>query len=467
MKILPRSLFGRLVVVQVSVAAVLASLLPLLISHLLISTTNAFVGHELDRSANLVRSRIAYGQHGWVFTSPVPRMFDAKAGIRNVRVIDDSGRTWLDQGPVYAIPASRVLLASAGVHRLWRGIDVASYPIEESGHRGWMVISSDRRRPESLVANVTTAFLHRFLWIVPALILCTLALTLLFFAHAIRAVRDASRRADAIGAKALDVRLEVGALPLEVQPLARAMNEALDRVEQSYSEQAEFAGNVAHELRNPLATIGCRIEEITDPVLRQRMSSSLGHAAHVVDQLMMLARLGGEEAALRPIDLRSIALEAIEGSAPRIIANGRTIQFDDRVPGLATLVDGDEGLARLSLDNLIDNAQRHTPLGTHIRVGLGPGSRLSVEDDGPGIPAADRDRIHLRHWRGTNRRDGAAGLGLSIVTKAMQAQKGSLEIGVSATGAELALIFDRAPSAGPRSNDPANNSASLPRVRTY
>lgn len=445
MKLLPRSLFGRLVVVQITVAAVLAGLLPLLISHLLISTTNAFVGQELDRSAGLVRSRIAYGEHGWAFTSPAPRMFDSRAGIRNVQVIDQAGRIWLDQGPRYAIPASEVPLGDAHTHRLWHGVDLASYPIESRGHQAWMVISSDRRRPESLVTNVTTAFLHRFLWIVPVLILFTLALTLLFFAHGIRAVREASRRADAIGARALDVRLEVGALPLEMQPLARAMNQALDRVEHSYSAQAEFAGNVAHELRNPLATIGCRIEEITDPVLRQRMSLALDHAAHVVDQLMMLARLGGEEAALRPIDLRAIALDAIEQSASRIIANGRTIQFDDQLPGVLALADGNEGLARLSLDNLIDNAQRHTPSGTHIRISLGPGSRLSVEDDGPGISPTDRDRIHLRHWRGANRRDGA-GLGLSIVTKAMQAQNGSLEICESIAGAQLALIFVEGPA---------------------
>jgi C4-dicarboxylate-specific signal transduction histidine kinase len=118
-------------------------------------------------------------------------------------------------------------------------------------------------------------------------------------------------------------------------------------------------------------------------------------------------------------------------------------------------------------DNLIDNAQRHTPRGTHIRVSLGPGSRLSVADDGPGIPVADRDRIHLRHWRGTNRRDGAAGLGLSIVTKAMQAQNGSLEIVENVTGAEIALMFAAPPSVANSSSNPNNDSTSSPIARTY
>ena len=103
MNVLPRSLFGRLVVVQVTVALVLAALLPLLISYLLISTTNAFVGRELDRSAALLRERIAYGPQGWTLRSPAPHMFDPKTGIRNVRLINTN--------PYYAISISPDLAA--------------------------------------------------------------------------------------------------------------------------------------------------------------------------------------------------------------------------------------------------------------------------------------------------------------------------------------------------------------------
>ena len=188
MKLLPRSIFGRLVVVQITIAVALAALLPLLISYLLISTTNAFVGHELDRSASLLRGRIAYGSQGWMLTSAAPRMFDARAGIRNARLIDLSRRTWIDQGPQYGIPLAELPLGPSHSHRLWNGIDVATYPIESRGHRAWLVISSDRRRPESLVANVASTFLERFLWIVPALIFCSLGVTLLFLAQAARAI---------------------------------------------------------------------------------------------------------------------------------------------------------------------------------------------------------------------------------------------------------------------------------------
>lgn len=441
MRLLPRSLFGRMVVVQFTVGLLLAALLPLLISHLLISTTNAFVGRELDRSAMLLRGKIAYGPGGWTFTTALPPMFDSRQGIRNVRVIDATRRVWLSQGPYYRVPVAQLPLGATHAHRLWDGVDVATYPIQSAGHRAWLVLSSDRRRPESLVASVTTSFLDRFLWIVPALILCSLVLTLLFLAQGTRAIRRGSRRADAIGAGSLDVRLDLDGLPLEVQPLARAMNEALDRVENSYSEQAEFASSVAHELRNPLATIACRIEEISDPLLRQRMKTSLTHAAHVIDQLMMLARMGGEQMDLGPVDLRSVTLQALEESAPRIIANGRTIEFDHDPKETAFTVRADEGLVRLSLDNLIDNAQRHTPEGTHIYVSLGPGPQLLVRDDGPGIEISDRHPARHRSRRESNRRSDSTGLGLSIVTRAMQAQNGSLQICDSRVGAAVALIF--------------------------
>ncbi|HEX6783060.1 MAG TPA: HAMP domain-containing sensor histidine kinase [Sphingomicrobium sp.] len=439
MTLLPRSLFGRLVVVQVAIAVVLAGALPLLISHWLISTTNSVVGHELDRSAARLRPIIGFGRQGWAFTSPPPPMFDAKTGIRSARLVDAAGKTWIDQGPHHSIPFSELPLGGDHAHRLWNGIDIAAYPILSNGHSAWLIVSSDRRRPESLVATVASTFLHRFLWIVPALILCSLILTLSFLAQGTRAIRRASKTADAIDGDRLEVRLSADELPLEVQPLVRAMNDALDRVQLSYAAQAEFAGNVAHELRNPLATVACRIEEISDPVLRQRMTASVAHAAHVIDQLMMLAKLGGEEPALASVDLRSVTLDALERSSPRIIADGRTIEFDDLAEGGALVIDANQALTQLSLDNLIDNAQRHTPVGTHIRVGLAAGPRIYVEDDGPGIATPDRDRVSARNWRG-HRSDGA-GLGLSIVSKAMRAQEGWLEICEGANGARLALNF--------------------------
>jgi signal transduction histidine kinase len=441
MTVVPRSLFGRLLVVQVAAAAILAALLPFLISHLLISTTNSLVGRSLDRTAARLRPAVAYSGRGWMFTEPLPPMFDSKVGIREARLIDAAGRTLIDQGPHYRIPTSALPLRQADAHLSWNGIDIGTYPMVSNGHRAWLVISSDRRRPESLVANVAAAFLHHFLWIVPALILCSLIITLLFLAQATKAVRRASQRAHDIDGDRLDVRLDADSLPSEVRPLAEAVNLALDRVEEGYSRQAEFAANVAHELRNPLAIIGCRIDEIADPVVREQMISSLRHASHIIDQLMILARVGGKETALEPIDLRSMIRAAVQDSTAKIISGGRTIQLSDRASGAQLLAIGNESLARISLDNLIDNAQRHTPPGTRIRVTAGPGLRISVEDDGPGIPSSDRDRAGIRHWRRDDRSGDGAGLGLSIVSKAMAAQNGAMQISESSAGAKLELLF--------------------------
>jgi len=439
--ILPRSLFGRMVLVQVAVAALLAAVLPLLIAQLLTSTTNAFASQGLDRTAAAVGRKVTYGPKGWVFTSQISSELEPRPPARNVRVIDEAGRIWVNAGPNYPIPTSVLPLRQGKAHRLWEGFDVATYPIQSGVHTGWLVISSDRRRPESVASNVAASFLRRFLWIVPTLILCSLVPTLLFLARGTRAIRKASRVADAIDGKTLDVRLDPAALPLEVQPLANAMNDALDRVQLSYSDQAEFAANVAHELRNPLAVIGCRISEISDPVLRQRMSASLANGVHVVDQIMMLTKASGEQVALRPIDLRSIALGGIEDAAPHLIANGRTIGFEDRSNGMPLIAQANEGLARLALANLIDNAQRHTPPGTRIKVILGPGSLLSVEDNGPGIALPDRAKVRRRNWRGSERTSEGAGLGLSIASKAMNNQGGSLEVCECTEGAKLALAF--------------------------
>ncbi|RST31723.1 hypothetical protein HMF7854_13395 [Sphingomonas ginkgonis] len=444
MRLVPRSLFGRLVVVQAVVALLLAGALPLLTSRLLSSTVNSFVGRELDRSAERIAPNLRLENGRWSFRRGFePPSFFAPNGIRRFDVIDGDRRILFSGGPRYGIDFRELPLEASHAHRLANGIDIATYPLPQGGSGEWLVISSDRRRPEELVARLATAFLTRFLWIVPAFVIASLLLSLLLFARATRSIRRASSDADLVDANRLDVRLDWQRLPREVQPLAEAVNSALDRVHDAFEAQTEFVANVAHELRTPLATIACRAEEVTDLELRERLLASVSHAAHVIEQVMRLARLASSDDVNSRVDLRALALASVEHSAGRVFTNGRSIAFHDEEEGRPVVARGIAGLAQLSLDNLIDNAQRHTPTGTSIVVHLGPGPTLRVEDDGPGIAVSDRNRVQRRHWRADDRRSDSAGLGLSIVDRAMVAQAGRLEVGESALGgAAMTLRFE-------------------------
>jgi signal transduction histidine kinase len=127
--------------------------------------------------------------------------------------------------------------------------------------------------------------------------------------------------------------------------------------------------------------------------------------------------------------------------APAILASGRRVAFADR--GGAT-VSGRAGALILALENLIDNAMRHTPPDTLITVEAGPGARLRVNDDGPPIDAAHLSAMATRFWRAGNAKGEGSGLGLSIVARVAGAHDGRLllEPGADGRGLDAVLLLE-------------------------
>ncbi len=243
-----------------------------------------------------------------------------------------------------------------------------------------------------------------------------------------RIVRRVSRQAAQIGPANLAVRLPAAALPSEVEPLAIATNNALDRLEQGFRTQSEFVANVAHELRTPLASLRLRLDAVADADVARGMNATLDRAAHVISQLLDLASL--ERLSVDPVEqfeLVAIASAAVEEAAPAIYAGGRTIALGGNAQRLK--VRGRAQLIILALANLIDNAARHTPPGTRIEVNIYADGGVSVEDDGPGIAPASLDAVTQRFWRSDQSRTDSAGIGLSIVERILTAHHARLVVG--------------------------------------
>jgi two-component system sensor histidine kinase TctE len=236
------------------------------------------------------------------------------------------------------------------------------------------------------------------------------------------------------------VRLE--AAPEEVRGLARALNALLAEVRENVNTQKRFISDAAHQLRTPLAGLKSQTELAlasatvgADPELRarlQRVHESATRSAHLVSQLLALARAEPEAAMAQSrtrFDLQRLAREVAAEQVPHALTAGIDLGSEDTDAAAASLcVLGNAMLIREALVNLIDNAIRYAGRGASITVGVhaqGAQALLFVEDTGPGLPEADRERVFQRFARATHEGNGC-GLGLAIVREIVERSHGSV-----------------------------------------
>jgi two-component system sensor histidine kinase TctE len=258
---------------------------------------------------------------------------------------------------------------------------------------------------------------------------------------------------------ALDLTpVPVSASSRDIEQLGKAINSLLERVGDSMRAQREFSGNVAHELRTPLAGIRALTEyglAQHDPaVLReqlQKVSTSEARASRLVEQLLALALAQEADAGIQmgPVWLDQLIHETVMRFMPRADAAG----VDLGVQGLdlPVCVAGNAALIEGVLSNLIDNAlhygQAASGQTSSITVLLEPhGDRylLSVIDNGRGLTSEERQRLMRRGVRGTtsDKLGQGAGLGLSIVTRFAQVMHVKFELGNAPQGSGLRATLD-------------------------
>ena len=287
----------------------------------------------------------------------------------------------------------------------------------------------------------------------------------------LRPLEEMATTAGAIAGGDLALRVAPAEERTEVGRLGLALNAMLGEIEEAFAARAasearlrRFLADASHELRTPLTSIR-GYAEIFDLGARERpadLETAMHHIRDealrmnvLVDDLLLLAQLDQQ----RPLERRPVDLAAIVGAAldaARVAAPGIEITYE----GPATCsVPGDDGRLRQVMDNLLGNAVRHTPPGTTtaVRVLRQPetGSVLAeVRDHGPGIPAAEAQRIFEPFYRadfGRARTTGGAGLGLAIVAAIVHAHGGV--VGVRPAEGGGACFWFLLP-AGPTEGDP-------------
>jgi two-component system, OmpR family, sensor histidine kinase QseC len=227
------------------------------------------------------------------------------------------------------------------------------------------------------------------------------------------------RRADALE----PVRLPDA--PSEMAPMLEALNALFERIDGLLASERRFTADAAHELRTPIAAIRAQAQvamgEADDALRREALRKTLegcDRATRLVTQLLMLARV--EALAAPPqadVDLAAVARRVVADLAPAAIAKGQTIGLDAPHPAP---VAGDETLLEVLVRNLVDNAVRYSPRAARIEVGVTVAASdvtLCVRDDGPGMEAAQRERLGERFFRVTGGDASGSGLGWSIVRR--------------------------------------------------
>ncbi|KAF0812967.1 Sensor protein RstB [Andreprevotia sp. IGB-42] len=275
--------------------------------------------------------------------------------------------------------------------------------------------------------------------------LTLLALAALLYTLQVRPFwRDLQRLREAaarLGEGELHTRVSNIRQSSSLQPLAERMNQMAAQIEQLVARQQELLNAVAHELRTPLARAyfsldlqdGKNAAQIA--LLQQKLREDLGEIDTLINELLGYGKLDARE----PLQLQAVALQPWLEQIQAAHSAGRCTITLAAIPVNAPItVAADERLLRHVLDNLIRNACRHAQTTVWISAHAeGQTMQLVVEDDGPGVPAADRERIFepfVRLDDSRSRDTGGVGLGLALVKRIAQRHKGAVWVEPGAHG---------------------------------
>jgi len=249
------------------------------------------------------------------------------------------------------------------------------------------------------------------------------------------------REVDEISLTDLERRVSEPPATDEIGELARTMNRMLGRLEQSQQTQEQFVSDAAHELRTPLASIAAQIDvDDAHPGSADRTATASNVRSEVtrlqslIDGLLASARNQEQN---EPSKQVLVDLDVVAGSAAGRVALPAHLQLDQRGIAVGT-VRGDEVALASAVDNLLANAGRHAHHYVAISVGTDTvGVWLTVDDDGAGIAAVDRDRVFDRFVRldeARSRDAGGSGLGLALASETASRHGGTLHVDDSPLG---------------------------------
>lgn len=368
---------------------------------------------------------------------------------RYVEVTDAGGRVvaWSANltGHLLTIPADKLANARQQTisFAVINNLRVAVVPLSGSKELGYAAVAE----PLSVIDESLRRLRRDFFAGVPLVLLLASIGGYFLARKSLSPIALMDRQTQRITAENLSARLDVMNERDELGGLGLTINQLLERLENSFKEQQRFIADASHELRTPLAVLRGETEvSLSQSRSLDEYKASLNlikdeaeRLSRIVEDLFVLARQPADRRAVsrQPVRLDEIVAEC--GRAAQVLAAQKDLNL--RIdPGTALSLNGDDELLQRMILNLLDNAVKYTPPGGEISVELmasNGDARLTVRDNGIGIPTKDQPHVFDRFYRvdkARSRAMGGAGLGLSIVRQIAEAHGGTVSVESSARG---------------------------------
>ena len=424
----------RLLLALLAALAISAAVMGAVTYRNVLAETEALFDYQLRQMALSLRDQ------GEIANAQVDALNDEQLDFV-VQIWTVDGRSIYASRAHSALPA-RALLGLADVTvdgQTWRTFSVAA-------RERVIQVAQPRQIRQRLAADAALRSVLPLLLLAPLMALAIWWLAALTLAP-LRRVAAQVRERDEQSLNALPTT----GLPDEVAPLVSALNALLQRLGQSLDTQRAFVSEAAHELRSPLTALKLQLQLLsraTDDAGRAHAVATLGtgidRAARLVEQLLALARSepGAPAATLQPLDLSEVVRQAVADTVP--FAQSRGTEFELFADAPVT-INGDRAALAMLARNLADNAVRYSPPGSRVelRVNVAHGvadgvATLQVDDAGPGIPPAERERVFDRFYRRSSHNElndePGTGLGLAIVRSVAVRHGAEVALGESPLG---------------------------------
>jgi signal transduction histidine kinase len=427
---------------RITVAALVVVGTSLLVGGLLlVRAQRASLTHNVESAVSLrARDILAGISHG-----TIPRLLAVPRGEDNlVQVVDDQG---------HVVASSKNLAGDARISNLppaSHGYTVDALDIDE-GDGPWRlqarhVVNNGRDYTVYVAGSLDRVHdsiesLQRLLVIsFPVLLALLGATTWVVTGRALRPVESIRREVERIGAEDLHRRVPETTTHDEIGRLAQTMNAMLSRLEDSQERQRRFVEDASHELRSPLTGMRAELElelerladdtgqDATRETTRELLADTV-RLQRLVDDLLTIAV--ADAATLDDTHRRAVDLDEIVLAESRRLRAHTTLEVDtSQVSGAQYEVNVDQFVRVVR--NLLDNAASHADSTVNVTLQeTATAVRLVVSDDGPGVPADDRERIFERFARvddARSRDNGGTGLGLAIVREVIAAHGGTVTV---------------------------------------